>query len=992
MIVEFGIKTLRKLWQFFITAFPGLGRLAERTGRIGSLLVTNPVVAPIWNRVVSSPQGQALINIIQRFWWRDYSKERIDADRMTPEAHALLRPVMCLAAMLCILVPVAMLAPWPAVPAEEVLEATGPVAAWSIVLWVLTLAVAWGSLLVGAGMSNRTVFVGALVVYGYFLIYAAIGVLPPSMWNLPIPVVAMGALAFSEARLGRPGGRGVAASAATALALGMASGFVFAGLFPGERVPIPARLLAGAAVGLLMFAWGRYAKRAPTWFPRFDHSEAMAQNAFAALLFVFFVGLGIRGGFGVPATTTVEFLGVWGGYLWPVWYLLGTGLIFKLLTHTRVLTESVRDVVPARWLVPSVILVFLIGVLVTWSEFVLDTPGLRWPSPLVALIETVYRLTLGVFWSEPLYAFSAVIVRWVLLFDLVAATWLVIRRRLTAAAIMVLFGQTILLWFVISQYYLKLLSFNRAGSYSPLVMLLLALMILWLLYRAGLYRAVGSSPLWPLTGRIGVYSAIMLFILLEVHCRAAIHDGLAIDRIFLYTFRGVVDFGLPYMLGVYASRRLKTLPVSTPHMIGAFALGAVAALSLNALDKLVAAGGSLTRLAADLAVRFDMELAGQMDRLSHMVPDFPVGWTVTRGLLAMAALVAVAWVIGRRTRGQENRPAVALFALIATGAGMGAFSQIRLDLPIISPRWAQLIVPYRTSMEVDAHIVALFLAFTLPAMILGLALTRPGGRTRLVATAGIAAATVIHLVAVVLWPGHEPWLRSSGLLWTCFVAAGGLFAILLRAVRLRVEEVMPDQLVEAAAEQPLVGRRAVAVGTALGAVALCIAAVLQVRAGRLVGFDVDGLPRPLPVPAAWHSLEEAPPGADAALTRSSVSFSRPTLVVKLEELPEGGIEALLQKAVNEAQSTMPEFETYGGPESWQRHLEGAVALDFFYSQPQADGSLLPMVGTMALLPLRDGPVVGLELLSCLRDFNARRWDLVLMAESLSRHRPGDETR
>ena len=250
------------------------------------------------------------------------------------------------------------------------------------------------------------------------------------------------------------------------------------------------------------------------------------------------------------------------------------------------------------------------------------------------------------------------ILRWVLLFDLAAATWLAVRRRLTAAAIMVLFGQTILLWFAVSQYYLKFLGFHRAGTYSPLVMLLLALMMLWLLYRAGLYRAIGSSPLWPLTGRIGIYSAIMLFVLLEIHCRAAIHDGLAIDRIFLYTFRGIIDFGLPYMLAVYASRRLKTLPLSTPHMIGAFGLGAAVALTLNALDKLVAAGGSLRVLAADLETRFDMVLTDRIDVLAQLAPDFPLGWTLTRGLLAIAALVAVAVIIGRRVRDRENPEAV----------------------------------------------------------------------------------------------------------------------------------------------------------------------------------------------------------------------------------------------------------------------------------------------------------------------------------------------
>jgi len=983
MIVNDAINALRRLWQFFVTAFPGLGRIADRAGRWLSMLVTNPVVAPIWNRIVASPYGQAALKLVQQFFWRDYSKERIDADSLPPEAHAVLRPVMSLAALMCLAVPMAMVAPWPAVAADQVVGASGPVAGWSIVLWLFAMAVAWSSLLVGAGASNRPVFLGILVVFAYFMAYAAFSRLPASMWNLPLPAVVLGALAFSEERLGRPGRRGLAASAATVLAVGMGTGFFFAGLFPFGRTPVPVRLAVGAVVGLLVLAWSRYGDRIAGRLAEAGRSAAGVQNVLVALLVVFYSGLAVRGGLGVPGSATVEFLELWSGYLWPVWYILGTGLIFKLLTQTRVLTQSIRDVMPARWLVPVLLLLFAAGVVVTWSDFVLDTLGFGWPTPLVTLMGYVYHITAGFIWNEPLYAYSAAWVRWVLLVDLVVAMWLALRRRLTAAAILVLLGQTLLLWFVVSQYYLNYLGFSRAGSYTPLVALLLALMLLWMLYRSGLTRAMGSSPLWPAVGRVAICAAIMLFVVLEVHCRAALHDGLAFDRIFLYTFRGVVDFGLPYLLSVYASRRLTTLPVSTPQMIGAFATGAIVALTLNALDKVVAAGGSLTALSADMTARFDLILTGQMDRLQDLAPDASLAWTLSRGVLAVAALIVVAVVVGRRTRGQERAPAAVLFSLITAGAGMAAFSQIWMDLPVVSPRWAQLIIPYRTSMEVDAHIVGLFLSYTLPAMVLGLAVTRPDGATRPWAAVGVAAASALHLLAVVLWPGQEPWLRSSGMLWTCCIAGVGLFAVLLRAVRLRVEKVMPEAVLdEQHAEAPLVGRRGVAVVSALGVLAVCAVAITQYRAGRLVDREVPGLPAPLPLPAAWRPLDTLPPGVAAGFTRSTVSVGPPVLMVELRESPEEGIDALLEGLLGETAASLTDFEVYRGPESWQRHLDGAVAVDFFFSSTQANGLALPMVGSMALLPVKDGPVVGVWLIANLHDFHARRWDLVMIADAL----------
>lgn len=983
MLANDAINALRRLWQFLVTAFPGLGRIAERAGRWVSVLVTNPVVAPIWNRVVASPYGQAALKIVQQFLWRDYSKERIDAGLLPPEGHAVLRPVMSLAAVMCLAVPLAMIAPWPAVAADLVVGASGPVAGWSIGLWLLAMAVAWSSLLVGVAACNRPAFVATLVVFAYFLAYAAFSRLPPSLWNLPLPMVVLGALAFAEARCARPGREGLFASAMTVLAVGMGMGFFFAGLFPFGRTPVPLRLAAGAVAGLLVLAWTRCGNRVSARLAAAGQSAPVVQNALAALLVVFYLGLALRGGLGVPGSATVEFLELWSGYLWPVWYILGTGLIFKLLNQTRVLTQSIREVVPARWLVPVLLLLLAAGVVVAWSDYVLDTLGFGWPMPFVTLMGTVYHATAGFIWSEPLYAYSAAWMRWVLLVDLAIASWLAVRRRLTAAAILVLLGQTLLLWFVISQYYLNYLGFSRAGSYTPLVALLLAMALLWMLYRSGLTRAVGASPHWPAVGRVAISAAIMLFVVLEVHSRAALHDALAFDRIFLYTFRGVVDFGLPYLLSVYASRRLTALPVSTAQMIGAFATGAVVALSLNVLDKLVAAGGSLARLAADMAARFDLIVNGQMDRLPELVPDPSLAWTVTRGLLAVAALVLVAVAVSRRTKGQERAPAVVLFSLIAAGAGMAAFSQIWLELPIVSPRWAQLVIPYRTSMDVDAHIIALFLSYTLPAMVLGLAAARSNGATRLWLAAGVASAAALHVMAVMLWPGEEPWLRSSGMLWTCCIAGVGLFAVLLRAVRLRVEAVMPDAVLEGdRAQGALIGRRGVVVVALIGALAVGAVAIAQLRAGRLVDRDVAGLPAALPLPAAWRPLDTLPPGVAAGFTRSTVSVGPPVLMVELREAPEEGIEALLEALLGETAASLTDFELYRGPESWQHHLDGAVAVDFFFSSPQANGATLLMAGSMALLPVEDGPVVGVWLIANLHDFHARRWDMVLIAESL----------
>lgn len=985
MLVEGIIKSLRKLGYFLTTTFPGLSRLTERIGRVLGFLITNPVVAPIWNRIISSPRGQALFNVVQRFWWRDYSREHINAEDLPPEGIAILRPVMLLAAALCILLPLAMAVPWPAVPAAKVAEAQGPIAAWSILLWLLTMSLAWSSLLVGAGASNRISFIVVTVLFIYFTAYAAISSLPASFWNLPLLPVVVVALAFLEGRLKGTTAYGRAMGLITCMLAGTGAGFFLAGALPLPHKGFLLRLLIGACMGLLALVWARTSGegRILRWLPPPAGSTALTSRNLAGLLIIFYLSLAVRGGLAVPATSTVEFISLFSGYLWPVWYLVGTGLIFKLLNHTKILTHSIRDLVPGRWLVPVIILVFLAGTLITWSEAVLNTLGLPWPQPLVTLMSRIYYHTQGLVWSAPFYALCAGAMRWVLLFYLIAAVWLALRRRLTTAIALVLLFHTILLWFMISQYYLKLFSFAEGYATSPLIMLLLALMVLWLLYRIGLGMALDSSPHWPSVGRVAIFSAILLFVLLEIHCRAALHDALAMDKIFWYTFRGVIDFGLPYFLLVYASRRLKELPVTIPHLIGAFSVGAVIALLLNICDKLVAAKGSLAALQAYLDARFEAVLSSQSELLQAMVPILPPTWILIRGLFAMAALLLIALFLSRRLRHRSAGVASLIFLVVASASGMAAFSQIRLDIPIVSPVWAQMILPYQWSMELDANIVALYMAFAIPALVLGLLVTRPVGVTISRWLGAAIPATALHLTACFLWPGQEAWLRSSGMIFTCGAAGVGLFVLLIRSVRLRIEATMGQETQEKTSlREVMLGSRAFTALIVAGALALGVVGFYQFQTGRLIQRDIEGMPCPLPLPAAWSQLEQAPPHVKAVFSRSTVSGGKPFLMVNIKERPEGGIQALLKTIVKDATQNLPDFEISRGPQMWDRYLTGALALDFFFSKPLAAGRFEPMLATIALLPLSEGDVLELVLVTNPTDFEVRRWDLMLTAEAL----------
>ena len=952
------IEGSRKLGNFLVTLFPPLARVGAGLGRALRWLVTNPVTAPYWQRFAGSRQGKAVIDLFERFWWRDYAKHRLDWGNLPPGSLALLRPVFLLGLALCLLIPLAMAVPRPALPPGGLSEAQGPVAAWSVLIWLLTASVSWGCLLAGGGLSNRLALVAASFFTLWELSNGAFFRLGPSWWNLAAPLAVLLAVGLAERQLGPPAQYRQAVTLGVVLPLGVYLGLVTVGLTPLTGIlrgwwGVPARFLVGATLVALAVAWGRWSGRSATGETRAGTlSPAFAAGLLAVPVLVLYLSLGWRGGLDVPAEAVRRCLLLWTGYLWPLWYLVGAGIIIKVLGQSRSLTEAAQNLLPGRWFPRLVLLLLGAGTVAFWSEWVLEASGLPWPRWFYQAMGWIYHWTGPLIWHSNLTAWTADLVKWVLLLALGTAVFLEVRRRFTADRAAALLAQVLLLWFLLAEYFLQYVSFERSGINSAFLMLLLGLSLMWLFYTTGADLSRRSSPRWPAAGRLALFGGLFLFVLLDIHSRAALHDAQALDVVFFSTFRGLLEFGVPYWLFLYAGRSVARLPVRLPRLIGAYAAGAAGAALLNAADKLAVAGGALDALRADVAARLQAVLSGNSVVLGGMAPDVPPAWLLVRAALVVVGLLAIGRWARARHADEPDAPAAALFLVVAASLGLASFSLARLELPMLSPAASLLLSPYRFSVEFDAHTAAVYLTCLLGGLIVGLSCASLRTVRCWCAWAGLALSYAFLAGAMLIWPAGEAWLEASGLVWTAGIAGLGLLLLLIREARRRVDEsasspgppgsprppageqisspgppAREHQLNETECplsdrqglpeaegspgrpapelpldeangsssgrrglpeETPALGPRGLAVLVALAGLALLALGTYQAVRGWPVERQVRGLGQTLPLPRAWQPLTPAPPGPAAAFFRKSITGFNPVLVVNI--LPPKAVE------------------------------------------------------------------------------------------------------
>ena len=258
MDLYYYINTLRKFWTFMEGLYPVLGRVREKTGLAASRRLDAFGVKKFSDRRLATQRGQALKSIGEEFYWRDLGRERDTLAGLSPESLVVLRPVFLLSLALCFMLPLTLLFPYPAIAPSAITGAGGPVAGWSVVLWMLTTALAWGCLLAGAGSANRP----AVVLAAYLYLFIMMGMSKVgSMLNFIPASTALLTAAVCERRMKRPGLRSKWAGLTMSFLIGVPCGVFLWKSLPLWNMSREASLLGkfalGGLFGLLAFLLGR---------------------------------------------------------------------------------------------------------------------------------------------------------------------------------------------------------------------------------------------------------------------------------------------------------------------------------------------------------------------------------------------------------------------------------------------------------------------------------------------------------------------------------------------------------------------------------------------------------------------------------------------------------------------------------------------------------------------------------------------------------------
>jgi hypothetical protein len=132
------------------------------------------------------------------------------------------------------------------------------------------------------------------------------------------------------------------------------------------------------------------------------------------------LSLSARGGLTVPAASLHALAVQVTGFLWPLYFFIGAGVVFKVMRQTTTLQRLTEVTLPARLFVPGTLLLLVGATAIAWIRPVLLTPAFPWPRWILTCADWVYRMS-GWVWQSAVLRMSLEPLRWVLLLALLLA-------------------------------------------------------------------------------------------------------------------------------------------------------------------------------------------------------------------------------------------------------------------------------------------------------------------------------------------------------------------------------------------------------------------------------------------------------------------------------------------------------------------------------------------------------------------------------------------
>ena len=961
------IATLRKFGNYLAGIFPSLVVFADFFSKHLQKLLQQPFIAPWWNKFAATPFAQSVWKLFERFYWRTYSKDRLDLEEAPPAMLGVLRPLFQICALLCILIPLTQFEIYP-VTVEAFSGFKGNAPSWSVLLWLLFLPFAWAALLVGTAISNRVAFSITAVAAANFLLTTVV-LMPRSFFNALLPASILVALALCERTLPRSSGWNKFMSALNLTVAGSAAAIPliiltpirpWLGTFlklPGEYISIGGGIILGIVIGSIVGAWSRLPLKLHRafFFRGGDVSLSGAVWTIVFLLDVFLFAGVSRGSLAQSGGLILSSLALTTSYLWPIWYFIGVGILHKLMGSSKTFATAIEGMFPRVILAPLLVLLLVGTLLISLSERIcvyLSTPGV--PPSLLGLLPAffkLYTISKPYIWSNPLNVISVHWITWVLIFDAVVVFALAAQKRLTTAALVRLLFLTSFSALLIWEYVFQMSSFNRAPGHSVLALFFFAIWLLWLMHTVGWGISSKSSPCWPSAGRLAVYSGIATIALLDIHARSASKDFKLMNELFLTMFRGVIDVGLPYYFLVWTSKKVETIPVKISTLLGLFSLGALVSFTFNALEKFAASGWTASGMMSLAHTQLEQLKSTGNPNIDVIVPP---EWFFIRALIYVALLAIVYTISLNKMKGTACSSHAILFILVAFASGIASFSKTLLELPIPAEARA-LIAPTSQELLFNCNLFQSYASYWIPALILGAAQVGKQSKTLFfVILAPVAVAA--HYAIAWLYNEQGVYLRACDSLYFVTTAFAGIFVLL---VMIALERLKPAEFDESKpevkSESTLLSAKTFATLMLVAELLVATAAILKTNIP-LSERRVESFDHPVYLSSIWtdqSTLADTSIPVVTTYTRPAESVGTSILQIGTVPSEAAGTQALLKLLLLKAVRTgmYPNFAVLN-IESWGRYCPGALACSFSYDS--LDKVPMPRAGISVLVPREDG--------------------------------------
>jgi hypothetical protein len=1007
------IATLRKFANYLVGIFPFLAFIGDYIygflRKIGDLPPLKPLVAGIGQSSV----GQAIWKFFERFYWRDYAKDRMELGAASSETAPVLRLLIQMSVLLSLAIPFTQLQltafGFGSVSIETFSGYKHAMASWPIFLWILCLPCAWSALLVGTAACNRITFSATAVGALYFLA-SCILYLPRSYCNALLTAPILFSLIFNLAVLPDEGRRARIMRLLTAITVGAASGFQFTILTPlrpwlgtvlpfeGPVIGIGAGCTVGICAGLVCLMVANKLRADQMQAPQVETSAPLSQNptpisqdplisiqgAFlinSILLIGFLCATALRGGLAPLGGAIVSALDMSNAYLWPILYFIGVGIVHKLMGSSKVVATSVNGILPKKFATPLFLLALLVATVAAWSEDIINMLSFQttaFGQQAFLTFIPFFTTVKAIIWHDPLLSMAAHWMKWVLLCEVGIVSTLAVQKRLNAAVLSRLFFISSLAALLIWEYIFQMSSFARSPIHSSLLIWLFAVWLLWLMHTIGWKLSINDSPMWPSRGRLAIYGGIVGLIILQVNARASCFDYRIVNELFLTMFRGVIDVGLPYYLLLWVNRRIKEATPPVGVLLGAYSAGAIASMCFNAIDKCFTNAGffetvktQLQNLQATGNLSLDVEVSGY--------------WLFFKAAVFVALLAVVRRVAAEKCAKVQDsshpnqRYHWMLYMMLAFASGVVSFSYTFVDLPLPNELRVAL-APLHQEVLFNCNVLHLYLAYWLPSLWMCVAALKHD-RPKALPWVTLAA-TMIGGMILAGYEYLEVFLRASGLLLSAVITFTAVMVALIAMVlqilesdRTNFDKPKDDE--KKPAENALLSYTSTAFFAMVVSVAFCVATYCSPERKTFSFREVPSLKHAVPLASDWTLKETQAPKEPfpeiSIFTRSASLGVRRLETMTLESDP-AGVKHLMQKWIDYLHLKVTKVE------SWERYHPGAYSFQFALTTE--DGGT--MFAVSAFVPRDNGKTEVFSAITDPKTIEQTIWEIAFLVQNLEK--------